>query len=609
MKRFQLLVLVSAITAAGIWYGFYRSGHTSSVAVASLLPKETLALVHLPDFNRAREEWHRTDLYQLWMEPAVQDFVAKPRSKIPGHGQAGQTVEEIETIGMKDAFLALLSVEEKPGDVVLAEYNNALKIVGGFRCTGDPDKAEKILHDWKVKVLGQESDFKHETAEYQGHPIHTDSAGILKLSTARTGQWFFAANSIEDLRQLIDRADGRVKDPNTALSASDVFLAASKHMPSNYAALAYAHVDQFVEKLAPAAEPAASPSADRLAMLRQIRSLCAATSFDGVRIRDTIFAGMPKVADSGNLNRASLSIGTKETFLYAASVLNLTKEMELGPQAAGAGWLSGLLQITDSLSANGITLDEWKSAFGPELGVIGDWPANARWPSLFLTLPVRDSVRANRIVAAATKPNADGASWSHQEREGVDYYSGATSGGLFSFSPTIGVSDRMLVAGAETNAVEAAMKRSVGGSSALAASKKFQDAERTLPAPQQAFAFVDLALFYGRFDSTLRPFLVMGAAFMPSIADTVDLSKLPDAETITRHLNPIVMSQWYDRDGYVAESVGPIPLYQTILAAVVATTARSGFYQSQMLAPQRATGPAKTPASRPAPSATPDNSP
>src|SRR5215212_1891885 len=145
MKRFQLLVLASAIAAGAIWYGFYRSHHTSSVAVASLLPKETLALVHLPDFNRSREEWHRTDLYQLWMEPAMQKFVAKPRSKVPAHGNVGQTVDEIETIGMKDAFLAVVSLEY-----------SAWKIVGGFRCTGDADKAEKIVRDWKVKSLGPE---------------------------------------------------------------------------------------------------------------------------------------------------------------------------------------------------------------------------------------------------------------------------------------------------------------------------------------------------------------------------------------------------------------------------------------------------------------------
>jgi hypothetical protein len=74
----------------------------------------------------------------------------------------------------------------------------------------------------------------------------------------------------------------------------------------------------------------------------------------------------------------------------------------------------------------------------------------------------------------------------------------------------------------------------------------------------------------------------MGAAFMPAIADTVDLSKLPPADVITKHLSPIVMSQNYDRDGYVAESVGPVPLYQTVLGAVTTGTAASAIYRRQM---------------------------
>src|SRR3954469_14889402 len=104
MKRFPLLVLISALTAGAIWFLFYHAQHTPSVAVTSLLPKETLAFVHLPDFNRSREDWHRTDLYQLWMEPAVQDFLAKPRSKIPKPGAAGEIAEQIETLEIRDAF-------------------------------------------------------------------------------------------------------------------------------------------------------------------------------------------------------------------------------------------------------------------------------------------------------------------------------------------------------------------------------------------------------------------------------------------------------------------------------------------------------------------------
>jgi len=57
----------------------------------------------------------------------------------------------------------------------------------------------------------------------------------------------------------------------------------------------------------------------------------------------------------------------------------------------------------------------------------------------------------------------------------------------------------------------------------------------------------------------------MGAAFLPGIADTVDLNKLPQPEVVTRHLSPIVMSQNYDKDGYIAESVGPVTVYQSII--------------------------------------------
>jgi hypothetical protein len=72
--------------------------------------------------------------------------------------------------------------------------------------------------------------------------------------------------------------------------------------------------------------------------------------------------------------------------------------------------------------------------------------------------------------------------------------------------------------------------------------------------------------------------LLMAAAFMPAIARSVDLSKIPSPEVITKHLSPIVSSQRYDRDGYVAESLGPITLDQAAIGLAilssVGTTAR-----------------------------------
>jgi hypothetical protein len=498
---------------------------------------------------------------------------------------------------MKDAFFAVLSIEA-----------SAWKWDGGFRCAGDTEKAATLVEEWRVRMLGGSPDVKHEKIDYQGRQIHNDSAGLVQIWTAWAGPWFFFANDIEKLKALLDRADGRVKDAKTALSSDETFLAASRHMPASYAALAYSRVDQFVEKLMPSGEKS-DVSPDQLAMLRQMRSFCAATAFDGGRMRDTVFVGMPKIADLGNLTRASLPIANKDTFFYAATLLDLRKEMEPGWQTPGFGWMSGLQKITGSLSANGITIEEWKSAFGTEVGLIGTWGTSSQWPSLVAAMPVKDSAKAGKIVTTITTSNADEVQWTQREKEGVHYYSSGTGLQLFSFSPTIGLSERMLVVGADAGSVEMAMKRSASGASELAATRPFQNAEREVPTAQQAFVYIDPALVYARFDTSLRPLLAMGAAFLPAVSDTVDLSKLPSADVITKHLSPIVMSQSYRGDGYVAESVGPVPLYQAAIAAVTTGMAASAIYRQQTQGPINFPTRAITAPSSPSPSPSPGKSP
>jgi hypothetical protein len=566
MRKLQLLILAAAVAAGAIWWSFYRTHHTSSLGVASLLPKETLALVHLPDFNRSRDDWRRTDLYQLWLEPSVQEFLEKPRANLHPNGRVSQTVGEISTLEMKDAFFAVVAIE-----------SSAWKWDGGFRCSGDTQKAATLVEDWRTRALGGGPDLKHETIEYHGHQIHNDSAGIVQVWTAWAGPWFFFANDPENLKALLDRADGRVKDPRTALSADETFLAVSKHMPASYAVLIFGQIAQLVEQASPADDSGAS--ADKFSMIRQIRSFGAAMAFDGGRMSDTVFVAMPKAADLGNLTRATLPIASKDTFLYAAGLIDMGNEKS-GPPTLTPAWQTGLKRIADSLSGNGITLDEWKAAFGSEVGLIGSWPANSQWPSVVAAMPVHDSAKANKIVTTITASNLDGLHWTHREKEGGHYYSGSGLS-FFSFSPTIGLSDRMLVVGPDAGSVEAAIKHSGTGSSELAATRNFQNAERAVSTPQQAFVYLDPALVYARFDTSLRPLLAMGAAFLPALSDTIDVSKLPAAEIVARHLSPTVMSQSYGGDGYVAESLGSVPFYQTVVGAITAGVIASTFAHSQ----------------------------
>src|SRR3977135_1036872 len=110
MQRFVLLLIIAAIAAVAIVYGLRLTQRTSNAAVASLLPRDTIAFAHLPDFNQTGDQWHQSDIYQLYREPAVQDFLHKPLSRAPKTSSVSQTVHEMEQLDLKDGFLALTSM-------------------------------------------------------------------------------------------------------------------------------------------------------------------------------------------------------------------------------------------------------------------------------------------------------------------------------------------------------------------------------------------------------------------------------------------------------------------------------------------------------------------
>src|ERR1700726_3041807 len=146
MKRFALLLIVAAAAAFAISYGLRQAATTSSTAVAALLPRGTILFVHLPDFNRARDEWHDSDIYKLYREPAVLAFLQRPLAKLPQHDAASETLHEVERLAPKSAFIGLTSTE-----------NNSPKIVAGFRFRGSQENAEKIIGKWRGQSLNNTS--------------------------------------------------------------------------------------------------------------------------------------------------------------------------------------------------------------------------------------------------------------------------------------------------------------------------------------------------------------------------------------------------------------------------------------------------------------------
>jgi hypothetical protein len=541
MRRGLLLVAISAMTAVAIWYGLKLASFSTAASVTALLPRGTVLLVHVPDFNATRDRWHQSDVYRLYQEPTVQDFLRKPLSRLPAKSTASEMLGQIKRVAPKDAFFALTRADQ-----------SSWTFVAGLEIRGNQHDAENLIDDWRGKLRGG----ARATVEYERHKIDRMALESFTLFSTYSGHWFFAANDLDELKALLDRADRRNRDRGNVLQTSEIYRAAMAHMPANYDALVYFEPRTFAQQLQQLRAAVGStivPGGQTI--IEQIRSVCGTMRFEDGKIRDSIFVGIPRVENVPPINRSSLALGSGETFFYLATLLNIGDKLDTLSQAPG---LSDRLQkLFQTFRDNGIKANDWKAAFGAELSLLADWAENKRWPSVVLSLPVLDGARAQKIVDVAMRADEDSA-WLRTEKNGVRYFSMQSPATLISMAPAIALSDRMLMAGLDSGSVEEAVKRSQSSTSGLASLQTYKSGARAVPPPTNFFAYIDTALLYNRLDATLRPILLMAAAFAPHVNDSVDLAKIPEAQVITRHLSPIVDSQRYDRDGYVAESVGPI---------------------------------------------------
>jgi len=484
MKRTLLVLVVLAVAAFAGWYYWNFSQKFSSASVAALLPRETIFVAQMPDFNAAYDEWKRCDIYQLYREPAVQDFLRKPLGNVPKSDAVSQTLREIEQLAPKNAFIGLTSIE-----------NNNPKVVAGFRFGGSREEAERIIERWRSALMGQ--NLKREKVQYQLHEIEVAKAAPFSVATAYNPPWFFAATDVPELEALLDRADRRETSPENRLDKDDAYRAAISRRPSNSVAFFYLQPKTFSQRLAALrAAVGSTPAPGEGTMLEKMRCITGSMQFENGKIHDVLFLGMPKLEQDTKVTSSSVSLGTKETFLYLTLLLNLGDKMDaLNQAAAFAG-----TKMFQALSDSGITATDWRAAFGIELGSLADWPPSAHWPSLLVTVPVTDTAKAGKIVETLLHGDEE-ATWTQTQKDGIRYFSKQSMASFVAITPTIALSDRILIAGLDPVSVEEAIKRGGSGSSELADSQTYKSAARLLPTPTNFFAYIDTALLYSRLDA------------------------------------------------------------------------------------------------------------
>src|SRR4051812_9194370 len=109
MSRILLFILAIVVVVVAVGY-VVRSHRAPTLQIAALLPRDTIAVAHFPDFDKTRNEWHDSEIYRLYTDESVQAFLRKPLSRLSATHSYSERRQQLEKLDPKDAFVALTSI-------------------------------------------------------------------------------------------------------------------------------------------------------------------------------------------------------------------------------------------------------------------------------------------------------------------------------------------------------------------------------------------------------------------------------------------------------------------------------------------------------------------
>ncbi len=602
-KILPALVTLVAVTAGGA--GLYlaqKSGNLhlgagEKLAVADYLPAETLAVAALPDPAGSLAHWKTTDLYKIWTEPQVQAFFAKPLSKLPPASTLDDLPTKIAALDPKNLFVALTTLDEK---------ENHPHLVAGFQFKGSKDDVERMLASPKKLVHNGAPAGKADLIQYQGRTIETFDAGPdNSLADTYLGDWYLVSNDVALLKATVDRVDRHAPESQPTLGQDADFRAVGGKLPSSYETMIFVRAQPLLTRVyALAAASGQTMDPDKRAEADKIKAIGATSSIENGKIRDVIYTLAPGLKqDSGHLSMSSLPLSSPDTLFYLANVIQWPAKFSLPANNSNAGGPAGLAVLQGfmaGLGERGITPESLRTAFGGEGGLQLDWAASSLQPSILASIEVRDHEAAQKLVTQLTSQPMDDLPWQTNQANGRPYYS-LSLANLSMVQPTLTLTDKHLLFGLDASQVRITVGREGGTAPTFTASEAYKTAAALVDKPNVGFAYLDTKGLFERTYGLLRPYALMGAAFLPPVySEYVDLGKLPDTETISKHLTPSVLSQSLDKDGTKLDSVGSVTFAQETIGLVgVGSAAMMSYYSAQTAVGSpgsRATKPATAPA-------------
>ena len=537
-KIFVILLAVLALIAASATWILWATGPTDA---AALLPAETVALASLPDLPRSASRWPKTILAKIGAEPEMKAFLERPLQYLTKDRGGNEATGILWKLKPGRIFTAALSVS--PNDAAL---------LVGFQFWGG-----KSGHDLAVARLRDELSRGGPAPEvvrenYQGVEIASSVHHALTLYNASQGQWGFLSNNLPAIKDAIDRAAGRKKEGS--LADSPRYKEVLGKLAKDADLLLFCQPQSALETLLEVGSSlGARPIFQQVEQLRKVEAIGATTKLDEANLRDSIFVMRRNPPDIGSLNHSALKFTSQETAAYFEFASNFRQILTAASNVISPGLLS-------TPAVRSTRLPELiPEALGPDCAISVSWAPQQMKPTGLIAVQIRDQAKAEDSLREllALFPDA-----SLTELEGIRYFSFPSLQSAFA-NPTLALVEGFLVLGVNPRELSHSLQSFKTGET-LKKSPVFASALSAYGAANEVFGYADSKVLFERGFPTLRQIIVFGVAVVPGASAIIDASKLPDTESIAKHLQPMVYNQTRLPEGYLVESSGPITMNQAV---------------------------------------------
>lgn len=570
-KLIAVLVLLTIVAAAGLVYFVL---HKPVPRAADLLPESTLAFVDIPDLSKSRTEFAKTEFYALWHEPEVQAFLAKPLAALRELSISVGAPKDADTIGglafdamQGEAFLAITHVTLFP------VFNPGL--VAGVDVRTKRIEALAGLYQLEGQLKQAYPKGTYQDKEYLGvkYVLWETDPGYPVCHAFFNSLVVFTLGE-DSMRDLIASWTGQVPRDFKRLANSDKFKNVEQHASANHEFLAYANVEEVLNLVGPLLA-FAPQTAGVYQKLSRTQTAAYSVSFVDRGIEDVGFIGysssVPKPTPP--TQRKTLALTAPDTLFYSVGSADLAATyeelMQSLAQSGSADLTLTVTQFQQALRTHGIRMGEdVLQKLGPEFAVVANWHPGTRSPGIAIVSEIREVEKLRPALDAAMEALRESFGgtnetlpWDITEGAGEKLRTIHIGPGLP--APSYALTDQFFILASNPDYARELLIQAKESKPTLATSALYQESVKRLPVNGSAYGYADLrGLFtslYGLMKSVLPK--TDGNQF-------VDVSKLPQAETIAKHLFPLVSATVNEPQQTTSTSFSPLGKSLAVVAGV-----------------------------------------